>query len=118
MKSLKAYALAGLMTCSLASRTFNIEYNNFSEKESVEITCAAQRSCGQSAFGQEKFCIDGTACRSSDFGDFCVSMSSIHCNRATSCKPDEVLDPTRYCSCMTSTERRNMFCGDSDTVDD
>ena len=115
MKSLIAYAIAGLMTCTLASTTFTIEYNNFGKRESTDITCNTQRTCGTTAFGQGKFCIDGTACRKSSFGtDFCTSMSTFVCNRATSCKPDEVLDPTRYCSCITITERRNMFCEEDD----
>ena len=119
MKSLKSYALAGFITCTLASTTFTIDYNNFFHRETVKITCENQRKCGKTAFGQDKYCSGSTACRRTDFGDFCNSIRSQHCNPATAgCKSNEVLDPTRFCECITRTERKNMFCEDSDIVID
>ena len=82
MKSLKAFILAGLATCTLASSTFIINYNNFFHRETVEIKCDAQRKCGKTAFGQDKYCGAGSACRSNQFGDFCVSVRGQHCNPA------------------------------------
>ena len=69
-------------------------------------------ACG----GADIHCMAGYACLTTSAGNkICDDVARYQCKKTT-CTDDKVLNPLRYCDCITKEERAAMFCADAPAV--
>ena len=70
--------------------------------------------CGTDEDGADINCKEGYACYNSTGFSLCDDVAQWQCHK--NCPDGKVLDPLRYCTCITQEELEKMFCCDPNTT--
>lgn len=74
-----------------------------------EVDCDKNVACEN-----DQECMKGYACFTGSNGtSYCDDIARYQCRKG--CPDGEVLDPLRYCECISIEERRAMFCDDGES---
>lgn len=84
-------------------------WTHWDDMMATEINCQhGPATCGSDEDGNDVNCMDGYACLRTVFGDKCDDVARYQCSK--DCGEGNVLNPLRYCTCITVEERDDMFC--------
>ena len=59
-----------------------------------------------------KFCGDGKGCYANFGWEFCISVASFQC--PDTCEEGQVLNPLRYCECISEDAQYDILCAPDD----